>query len=66
MSTNTNTCAHPGCECPVSEDHLYCSAYCKTAGHASHCACGHPDCNGDSTHAPTSHRADAGTPTLGF
>ncbi len=40
------TCAHPGCNCPASEDSDYCSSYCEGAGDTPEidCKCGHPNC----------------------
>jgi hypothetical protein len=38
-------CAHPGCQCLVSENTEYCSDYCKLAGEEEYCGCGHTSCN---------------------
>jgi hypothetical protein len=38
-------CAHPGCQCLVSENTEYCSDYCKLAGEEEYCGCGHTGCN---------------------
>lgn len=46
MTTDTNKCKHPACNCPVDEDSEYCSPYCKDAGDKMElsCNCGHPGC----------------------
>jgi hypothetical protein len=43
---NDNTCKHPACNCPKSEDGDYCSAYCENAEDTTEiaCDCGHPGC----------------------
>jgi|HubBroStandDraft_3_1064219.scaffolds.fasta_scaffold1396466_1 hypothetical protein len=43
---NTETCAHPSCNCPPAEDSDYCSALCEgNEGRVDIiCACGHPIC----------------------
>jgi hypothetical protein len=43
---NTETCAHPSCNCPPAEDSDYCSTLCEgNEGRVDIiCACGHPMC----------------------
>ena len=38
-------CAHPGCQCLVSETTEYCSDYCKLTGEDEYCGCAHTSCN---------------------
>ena len=48
MTHQTETCAHPGCDCPAKGDKGFCSDYCAQATTNSHevgaCGCGHADC----------------------
>ena len=39
-------CAHPACQCPVSENQKYCSTSCQDAGDTLElsCNCGHAGC----------------------
>lgn len=38
-------CAHPSCECAVSQDNDYCSPHCETAPDTEGtCSCGHAAC----------------------
>jgi len=39
-------CAHPACQCTVSDDDEYCSQQCEDAGDEVEisCDCGHPGC----------------------
>ncbi|MBV9958668.1 MAG: hypothetical protein JO360_09610 [Acidobacteria bacterium] len=44
---NDNTCDHPACSCPTTDDQDYCSAYCENAEDTAEiaCDCGHPNCS---------------------
>ena len=46
MAESTRKCAHPACDCEVTKDQTYCSAYCKDAGETTEisCNCGHARC----------------------
>jgi hypothetical protein len=43
----TTKCAHPACQCLVSKDEKYCSAYCHDAADTVEisCNCDHPGCS---------------------
>jgi hypothetical protein len=43
---NKHKCAHPSCQCQISGDAKYCSAYCADAKGTMEiaCTCGHPGC----------------------
>src|SRR5579863_4787983 len=45
-------CAHPACNCIVTEHHKYCSEYCHDARETVElsCNCGHPGCAEELTH----------------
>jgi hypothetical protein len=45
-------CAHPACNCRVTENEKYCSTYCHDAGNTIElmCNCGHPGCAEELAH----------------
>jgi hypothetical protein len=46
MAQEIKKCAHPACNCQVSDDKKYCSEYCDDAGGITEiaCNCGHAGC----------------------
>jgi len=44
--TESNRCAHLGCNCVAAENSKYCGEYCERMGAEteSRCECGHPKC----------------------
>ncbi len=44
--TEIKKCAHPACNCQVSEDEKYCSPYCEAAADTTEiaCNCAHAGC----------------------
>ena len=48
----TDKCAHPACNCHVTENEKYCSTYCHDARDTVElmCNCGHPGCADELAH----------------
>ncbi len=46
QADNAKKCAHPSCDCTVTDNAKYCSAYCEGAKDTVEigCGCGHPAC----------------------
>lgn len=45
MADQNKQCAHPNCNCAVSENEEYCSPHCEAAPEAEiTCGCGHAAC----------------------
>jgi hypothetical protein len=47
MTEKVRSCAHPACQCEVSEEAEFCGEYCKDAGKHDleiSCDCGHEGC----------------------
>jgi len=46
MAIGNKKCAHPACNCQVSENQKYCSQYCTDAAATTEisCNCGHAGC----------------------
>lgn len=57
MTQQTETCAHPHCNCPAKSDKGYCSDYCAQANatpqEVGSCGCGHPECQKTAARAST-------------
>ena len=51
-SAEPKKCAHPACNCSVTDNDKYCSQYCRAAGKTLElsCNCGHTGCADELTH----------------
>jgi hypothetical protein len=46
-------CMHMGCVCEAPAGENYCSPHCEATAYEESCACGHPECQAESSVSQT-------------